>query len=178
MARILVVEDDPPVRALLRAILSVSGHRVSEAGNGEDALKAIGDQPFDLVLLDLMLPGMSGYDLLERVKNLPGGHDLKVVVVSALDLHDGRGLKEARLGALDHVTKPFGFRDIETAVRDALSHDAERRQRARYGRSTATPRTRSMSAPVMLPSRTSTGAPFARSTIVDPVSAGEGPPSR
>lgn len=131
MAHILIVEDDPPVRALLRAILTVSGHRVTEVASGEQALEAIGSEPFDLMLLDLMLPTMSGYDVLERMNDLPGGNDLKVVVVSALDGSDGREIREAMLGALDHVTKPFGSRDIEDAVRDALDSNAERRREMR-----------------------------------------------
>jgi len=131
VARILIVEDDPPVRALIRAILSLGGHSVTSAETGEEALTHIGSNPFDLVLLDLMLPEMSGYEVLEKMNDLPGGNDLKVVVVSALDEEDGRGVHEAMLGVLDHITKPFGSREIEDAVHDALAGDVEERRARR-----------------------------------------------
>lgn len=131
MARILVVEDDSPVRALIRAILRIGGHQVIEAASGEEAMRCLEDEHVDLILLDLMLPGMSGHEVLERIQALPGGSSQKVIVVSALDEGDGRAVREALLGALDHLTKPFGSREIEAAVAAAMADGAEQRREQR-----------------------------------------------
>ncbi len=106
-ARILVVEDNRDTSALLRDLLEAEGYEVETVGTGEAALAALEVAPdVDLVVLDLMLPGMSGYDVIERLRG--GGElvDVPVLVLSALSTVSARvrGLRE---GADDYMTKPF-----------------------------------------------------------------------
>ena len=106
-ARILVVEDNADTAALLRDLLEAEGYDVASVATGEAAFEALAVTPdIDLVVLDLMLPGMSGYEVIERMRALPELADLPVLVLSALSSASARvrGLRE---GADDYMTKPF-----------------------------------------------------------------------
>jgi DNA-binding response OmpR family regulator len=104
LARILVVDDDPDIRLLLRLELSAEGHGIVEAGDGEAALAELERSPFDLVLLDIMMPVLDGWGVLRA---LPDDAP-PVVVVTALATHDNSHLEELLdLGAVDVVVKPF-----------------------------------------------------------------------
>src|SRR5581483_5268292 len=83
---ILVVEDDPASRAVLRQVLEKQGHRVVEAGNGREALAHLGGDGPGLILLDLMMPEMDGFQFLEELRQRGDDRRFPVVVVTAMDL--------------------------------------------------------------------------------------------
>jgi len=117
--RILVIDDEPPIRKLLRMGLSSQGYHILEAPDGRAALELLGREKLDLVILDLGLPDMKGHELLrvirERDENIP------VVVLSSRG--DEAGKVEAfDLGADDYVTKPFGMNELLARLRAALRH--------------------------------------------------------
>jgi class 3 adenylate cyclase len=104
--RILVVDDHESNRDLLSRRLMRDSHHVVTAGSGESALSLVERQPFDLVLLDLLMPGMSGYEVLERLKCDPRHSDLPVLMISAFDEIDS-AVRCIAAGAEDYLAKPF-----------------------------------------------------------------------
>ncbi len=116
---ILVVDDEPPIRKLLRVGLSTQGYAVSEAPNAKAAMELMQTESPDLVLLDLGLPGISGLELLGKWRN--DGLDIPVVILSSRT--DEAGIVAAlELGADDYVTKPFGMNELAARIRVALRH--------------------------------------------------------
>jgi DNA-binding response OmpR family regulator len=113
--RVLVVDDDPDIRGLLRELLDRRGFAVTEARDGNEALRAFYAERPDLVLLDVAMPGLDGWKTLERIRELS---DVPVVMLTAraTELEKTRGL---RAGADDYVTKPFGRQELLARV-DAL----------------------------------------------------------
>lgn len=121
VGKILIVDDEAPIRALMRATLTMAGHQVTEASGGEEALEKIKKTAFDLVVLDIMMPVTDGYEVLERVKAMPSRANIPVIVVTA-KAYDSEGvMREMTGGALDHISKPFDPADLEVAVSKALS---------------------------------------------------------
>lgn len=105
MSRILVVDDHEDIRLLLRLELSADGHHILEAENGEEALAAIAAGPVDLVLLDIMMPVMDGWEVLRRLSGEPRP---PIVVVTGMSSAEHRHVVDLlELGALDVVPKPF-----------------------------------------------------------------------
>lgn len=119
MARILVVDDEAPVREALHALLAARGHAVTEAENGLEALKAFAVQAFDLVLSDVVMPEMNGFDLLKALQ--PQIHERVPFVI--LSSHDDReGVRAAiYAGAFDYLSKPFDDRLVGEVVERALA---------------------------------------------------------
>ena len=117
--RILVIDDEPPIRRLLRTGLSSQGYHVLEAPDGRAALDLLGREAPDLVILDLGLPDMKGHELLRVVRER---HEtIPIVVLSSRG--DEAGKVEAfDLGADDYVTKPFGMNELLARLRAALRH--------------------------------------------------------
>ncbi|WP_017658530.1 adenylate/guanylate cyclase domain-containing protein [Baaleninema simplex] len=105
-ASVLVVDDNEANRDLLRRRLKRQGYRVTVAEDGFRALELMREQPFDLVLLDIMMPRMNGYQVLEQVKADSDLRDIPVLVISALDDLDSV-VKCIELGAEDYLPKPF-----------------------------------------------------------------------
>jgi len=116
MGNILIVEDDPNIRKLVRVNLVKRGYTVSEAGDSHQAIALFQEVPVDLVLLDLMLPGLSGVDVCAWIR---ARSDVPIIVLSARLEED---LKVAALdaGADDYVTKPFGSEELLARVRAFL----------------------------------------------------------
>jgi DNA-binding response OmpR family regulator len=111
--RLLVVEDDDHIRTALRWALEDEGYAVEEAVSGEDACRQVAAAPPDLMVLDLMLGRMDGFDVVREVRR---AHDLPIIVVSArADTHDIVAALEA--GADDYVTKPFQVKEITARLR-------------------------------------------------------------
>jgi CheY-like chemotaxis protein len=105
-ARILIVDDDENNREVLRRRLVREGHATVDAVNGIDALEKVAADRFDLVLLDVMMPEMDGYETLQRLKRGPGTRDIPVIMISALD--DLRSIVRCiESGAEDYLPKPF-----------------------------------------------------------------------
>jgi two-component system KDP operon response regulator KdpE len=117
--RILVVDDEPAIRKLLRTGLGTQGYEVSDASNGKIALTTVAAEAPDLILLDLGLPDIPGHELLRRWQEL--GLPVPVVVLSSRT--DEAGIVQALdLGADDYVTKPFGMNELVARIRVALRH--------------------------------------------------------
>lgn len=115
MADILIVEDEDSIANLIRMALSVSGHNVDRAADGTTALEMVKESHYDLVILDLMLGGMSGEQVLAKLAEM----DIPVMVVSAKsNLHDQ--IQCLRMGADDYITKPFDSIDLITRAEVVL----------------------------------------------------------
>lgn len=116
MGNILIIEDDPNIRKLVRVNLTKRGYSVREAADSHHALDLFQTEPFDLVLLDLMLPGMSGVDICTWIR---ARSEVPIIILSARLEED---LKVAALdaGADDYVTKPFGQEELLARVRAFL----------------------------------------------------------
>jgi class 3 adenylate cyclase/CheY-like chemotaxis protein len=105
-SRILVVDDNASNRDVLERRLARDGHHVTTAADGASALALVGAQPFDLILLDLIMPEMSGFEVLRRLKAMAHTSDIPVIVISALDEIDSV-VRCIEAGAEDYLTKPF-----------------------------------------------------------------------
>jgi signal transduction histidine kinase len=103
---ILAVDDNRMNRVKLSLSLEQQGHRVSLAEDGQQALDMLKSQPFDVVLLDIIMPGLDGFQVLERIKGDPELRDLPVIVISALDELDS-AVRCIEMGAEDYLPKPF-----------------------------------------------------------------------
>ena len=117
--KILVVDDEPPIRKLLRVGLTAEGYAIAEATNAMDAVEKVNSDRPDLILLDLGLPDMQGHDLLARWRN--DLLELPIIILSSRT--DEAGIVKAlELGADDYVTKPFGTKELVARIRVALRH--------------------------------------------------------
>jgi two-component system, OmpR family, phosphate regulon response regulator PhoB len=118
-ARILVVEDERDIAALIAYHLTKEGYRVRTAEGGPEALQALSAERPDLMLLDLMLPGHSGYEVLSEVRRLPGLAEMPVIILTARREEADR-VKGLELGADDYLTKPFSPRELVLRVAAVL----------------------------------------------------------
>ena len=117
--RILVVDDEPPIRRLLRTALAAQDYRVEEAADGETALDFLRRNPVDLVVLDLGLPGIDGLEVVRRLRGQ--GSAVPIVILSSRDDEAGK-VAALDLGADDYVSKPFGVEELSARIRAALRH--------------------------------------------------------
>ena len=135
--RILIVEDEAATRDLLRRRLEREGHRVQEAENGKQALQQLEAGVYDLVLLDVMMPEMDGYQVLTRLKRNPALRDLPVIMISAID-ETQSVVCCIELGAEDYLTKPFDPVLLNARIGGCLERkrlrDQERRKTAELER--------------------------------------------
>lgn len=116
VARLLIVDDEPQIRRVLKAALAAQGYEVADARSGEEALEAIRAQRYDLVLLDVNMPGMGG---LEACREIRRSSEVAIIM---LTVRDAERDKVAALdaGADDYVTKPFGMPELLARIRAAL----------------------------------------------------------
>jgi len=114
--RILVVDDAPQVRRVLRATLTVEGYTVSEARDGGEALELFGAEPFDIILLDVNMPGMDG---LQACREIRRKSDVPVIMLTVRDAERDKVLA-LDAGADDYVVKPFGMQELLARIRAAL----------------------------------------------------------
>ena len=112
-SRILVVEDDPRLAATLRRVLVAEGHDIELAGDGNDALRRARERPFDLVVLDIMLPGLDGISVCRRLR---AGGAVPILMLTALGgtAERVRGLDS---GADDYLVKPFAYEELLARTR-------------------------------------------------------------
>ncbi len=116
-SRILLVEDDPDVQLIVADLLRGHGHQVDVAAGGEEALRTANEQQFDLMILDLMLPGINGFEVCRAVRER--GFDGAILMLTARSQVDDR-VEGLRTGADDYLTKPFDFqRTARTRERPA-----------------------------------------------------------
>ena len=110
---ILIVDDDPQIRKLVSVNLEARGYSVKEAANGTDALVAFNQAPFDLVILDLVMPGTSGIEVCAQMREQS---DVPIIVLSAYDEEELK-VRALDAGADDYVTKPFGHEELLARMR-------------------------------------------------------------
>ena len=113
--RILVVDDERDITALVAYHLAKEGFRVSTAASGPDALKAAAEERPDLVVLDLMLPGLSGYEVLQELRHREESREVGVLVLTARR-DEGDRIKGLSLGADDYLVKPFAPQELVLRV--------------------------------------------------------------
>ncbi len=118
-ARVLIVEDEPAVRRLLAYNLEAAGFEVTAARDGEEALLQIEELPPDLLILDWMLPGLSGIELCRRLRRRPATARLPVIMLTAR-VEESDRLRGLETGADDYVTKPFSPAELVARVRAVL----------------------------------------------------------
>jgi two-component system, OmpR family, KDP operon response regulator KdpE len=114
--RILVVDDDPQIRRAMRVTLTGHGYEVDDAMSGEAALDKVRDSRFDLVLLDLNMPGMGGLEACEEIRRQS---DIAIIMLTVRDTETDK-VAALDAGADDYVTKPFGAQELLARIRAAL----------------------------------------------------------
>ncbi|MBI2898676.1 MAG: sigma-54-dependent Fis family transcriptional regulator [Planctomycetes bacterium] len=123
MARILVAEDSPEIRVVLRRIVQLDGHECVDVGDGQAALDRCAAESFDLILSDLRMPRLDGLALLKELRRR--GRAVPVVILTAYaDMNTA--LEAVRAGAFDYLAKPLSVEDLRTTIRRALETDAEK----------------------------------------------------
>ncbi len=123
-ARVLIVDDEANIVISLEFLMEQAGYTVAVARNGDEALEQIERFRPDLVLLDVMLPGVNGFDILQRVRQQPEHKEMAVIMLTA----KGREVeitKGLALGADAYITKPFSTRDLLAEVRRQLDAEHE-----------------------------------------------------
>jgi len=114
--RILVIDDEPQITRVLRAALSAQGYDVRTANDPEEALQVFREWPPDLVITDLMMPGISGVEVTRAIRS----HSATPVLVLSVRDHERSKVEAFDAGADDYVTKPFGIEELLARIRAAL----------------------------------------------------------
>ncbi len=119
---ILVVDDYPAVRRVIKDIVVALGMKAEEAENGLEALAVLKTKPFDLVISDLVMPEMDGFELTEAIRNSPQYRRLPIVIISTHD--DAKYIFRAlHLGADDYIIKPPSMEMVKTVLARIFDHD-------------------------------------------------------
>lgn len=113
MAEILIVEDEPSINELVRKNLCLSGHHCTQVFDGDEAITVLEREKFDLIILDIMLPGADGYEVLEQIQGTP-----VIFLTAKSELSDK--LRGLRRGADDYITKPFQMLELAARVEALL----------------------------------------------------------
>jgi two-component system nitrogen regulation response regulator NtrX len=121
--RILIVDDEPEIRRSLAGVLEDEGYHAETAESGEACLAALPSATFELVLLDIWLPGIDGMEVLERIQAIPFADRPEVVVISGHGSIEA-AVKATKLGAFDFLEKPLSIDKISVVVKNALAHRA------------------------------------------------------
>jgi two-component system KDP operon response regulator KdpE len=120
--RILIVDDEPAILRFLKSALSAQDYIVSEARDGQGALRAIGQKNIDLILLDLGLPDMDGLNIIRQIREK--GEALPIIIVSSRESETEK-VAALDLGADDYLTKPFGIEELLARIRMAQRHQLQ-----------------------------------------------------
>ena len=116
LGRVLVVDDEPQIRRVLRSTLAARGYEVQDAPSGEDAMTSLRHSRFDLVLLDVNMPGMGG---LEACREIRAGSAAAIIMLTVSDSEEDK-VAALDAGADDYVTKPFGMPELLARIRAAM----------------------------------------------------------
>jgi len=116
---VLVVDDDPDILEALSEILEAEGFEIRRARNGKEALERLEPDPPQLILLDLMMPVMDGWEFAQRMRQRPSVAHIPIIVLSA---DRNVGSKASDIGAVGHLAKPFELNDLLEMVRRSLEH--------------------------------------------------------
>ena len=146
---VLVVDDDARSRKLLKDLLAAKGHRVSTANDGEEALPAIRRDPPDVILLDVIMPGLDGFEVCRRLKQDPITALIHILLITSLTEREHR-LKGIECGANDFLTKPVERDEVLLRVRNAVMarqamDELQQRREAEKAEDTLLRRLRSLS---------------------------------
>lgn len=123
MARILVIDDDSGVRGVLKILLERAGHVVTTAGSGEEGLQTLGAAPVDLVLVDIEMPKMNGFDVCSLIRTDPARRGIRVVLMTGRPI-TGVPEQASAVGALDLIHKPFQRDALLKKIADYLATNA------------------------------------------------------
>jgi two-component system KDP operon response regulator KdpE len=121
--RVLIVDDEPPIRRFLRTSLTSQDYVVLEASDGAEALDTLKRNAVDVVVLDLGLPNLHGFDVIQRIRE--GKSAVPIIVLSSRTDEAGK-VKALDFGADDYVTKPFGLDELLARIRTALRHRVQK----------------------------------------------------
>jgi two-component system, OmpR family, phosphate regulon response regulator PhoB len=127
---VLVVDDEPDVLLLCRVNLEFEGYRVLEAGDGEEAMTRLAEEVPDVVLLDVMMPKIDGWTVLERIKADPRTSEVPVVMLTA-KVQDDDQVRGWSSGAAEYITKPFSPLSLSQVVQDVIDTDPEQEEARR-----------------------------------------------
>jgi DNA-binding response OmpR family regulator len=121
---ILVVDDEPNIVLSLEFLMEEAGYEVRTVSDGEEALRAIKEKLPDLILLDVMLPKLDGYEVCLAVRANPAWKDVRIIMLTAKgrEVDQEKGLA---FGADDYITKPFSTREMVSKVKTILGEDVE-----------------------------------------------------
>jgi len=114
--RILIVEDDREIREMVTMMVKSMGYDVATAVNGKDAFTRLSAQSADIVLLDLMMPEMDGFEFCQQVREDPTLSDLHIIITSARDALEDK-VRGLELGAADYLTKPFSLTELQARIK-------------------------------------------------------------
>ncbi|UXE68110.1 MAG: response regulator transcription factor [Chryseotalea sp. WA131a] len=126
--KILLVEDEPKLNEFIRKGLEQQGYRVDAVSNGSEALDLAATEKYDLIILDIMLPGISGFDVLENLNRF--GIQVPVIITSALSSSE-RVVEGLDKGAIDYIKKPFEFNEFLARIR-AVTRKGHGKNISRY----------------------------------------------
>ena len=123
--KIVIIEDEPDTAEMYAEMMRISGYEVVKYYGGLSAVAHLADQDPEAVILDLMMPDLSGLEVLNYIKEKPDLSDLPVIIVSAKTMPEDveKGLKA---GAVAYLTKPVSFADLKVAIDDAVSNSSEK----------------------------------------------------
>jgi DNA-binding response OmpR family regulator len=118
--KVLIVDDEPSLIVALQFLMEQNGYDTMVAFSGEEAMETIARQHPDLILLDIMLPVVDGFEVCQRVRENPEWKDIRIVLVTALG-SEANAAKGLALGADAYITKPFANADLVAKVRELLA---------------------------------------------------------
>lgn len=120
---ILVVDDEPNILLSLEFLMQQEGYEVRTATNGDEALLAVGEKQPDLILLDIMMPKLDGFEVCQKIRSNPKWKDIRIVMLTAKgrEVDQEKGLA---LGADDYIIKPFGTKQLVKKVKTVLGEDS------------------------------------------------------
>jgi DNA-binding response OmpR family regulator len=122
MAKILLAEDEKQIADMISFKLGHGGHQIVRAEDGEEAVALAGSELPDLILLDAMMPGLSGFEVLRRLKSDSSLRSIPVIMVTAKG-HERDVLSGLRGGAIDYIVKPFSLKELSARVELALRRE-------------------------------------------------------
>lgn len=118
--KVLIVDDEPSIVVPLQFLMEQNGYEVKTAATGEEGIEALSTFRPDAVLLDIMLPGMDGFEACQRIREIPEGQEVRIIFLTAM----GREMDIAKGMSLepdDYITKPFSNSDVVARVRKLFS---------------------------------------------------------
>jgi DNA-binding response OmpR family regulator len=116
MPKILIVDDDVDITEFMKALVSMGGHQPTTVNDSTKAIEVANSMHPDLITLDLMMPGLNGFELCDLLHNDPKFANIPIVIVSARDDRESKD-KAIEMGAKDYITKPFGVDELMNKIK-------------------------------------------------------------